>query len=207
MRILLADDHALVLEGFRSSITRLEPATEIVTASNFADAFRIAKADPNFSVILLDLNMPGMTDLEGLRLAVATFPDTSVAIMTGMIQKSVATEVLAAGAKGFIPKTIGAERLADALKELAAGNVFLPEDLLADAVSDETFDFGIDSLTARERHVAAILVKGYSNKEIARALNVREVTVKLHVRNMCRKLDTRNRTQIAVRLLQSGQFG
>ena len=63
-----------------------------------------------------------------------------------------------------------------------------------------------DPLTPRELEVAAMLVKGASNKEIARALELQEVTVKLHVRNLCRKLETKNRTQIAVRLAQLGQF-
>jgi two-component system, NarL family, nitrate/nitrite response regulator NarL len=65
---------------------------------------------------------------------------------------------------------------------------------------------GAEVLTPRELEVAAMLVKGASNKEIARSLDLQEVTVKLHVRNLCRKLETKNRTQIAVRLAQLGQF-
>jgi DNA-binding NarL/FixJ family response regulator len=108
---LLADDQRLMLDCLKQAIVRLEPAAEVVTAGSFPEAFRIATDDGKFSVILLDLHMPGMNGLEGLRKAVAAFPETSIAIITGMIHKSVAASALGAGAKGFIPKNISTERL------------------------------------------------------------------------------------------------
>jgi DNA-binding NarL/FixJ family response regulator len=90
---------------------------------------------------------------------------------------------------------------------LAAGEVYAPQDLLRPGAMQEALKIiGSEVLTPRELEVAAMLVKGASNKEIARALELQEVTVKLHVRNLCRKLETKNRTQIAVRLAQLGQF-
>jgi two-component system nitrate/nitrite response regulator NarL len=207
VRILLADDHELVLDGFKAVIERHAPEAEVVTARNFNEAFALVQANGCYDVTLLDLNMPGMQGLDGLKRMVAHCPGSAVAIITGMVTKPVASSALAAGAKGFIPKTLSGVKLISALRMMLAGEVYAPVDLMRPSGTTEGLTIvGAEVLTPRELEVAAMLVKGASNKEIARALDLQEVTVKLHVRNLCRKLETKNRTQIAVRLAQLGQF-
>lgn len=207
MRILLADDHDLVLEGLKNLLERLQPLSEVVTARSLAEAIEIHRREGNFSVILLDLNMPGMKGLEGLRETLASFPNSCVAIITGLVSRPAATTVLASGAKGFIPKTLEVQRLVEAVQKLAAGEKYVPTDLMTGPMEPEGSDIaGGVPLTAREHDVATLLIKGMSNKEIARTLKLREVTVKLHIRNLFRKLATKNRTQVAVRLAQDGHF-
>ena len=207
MRILLADDHELVCDGFKAVIERHEPEAEVTTARSFDEAFSLVLSKGCFDITLLDLNMPGMQGLDGLKRMVAQCPNSAVAIITGMVTKAVATSALAAGAKGFIPKTLSGSKLILALRLLASGEVYAPVDLMRPSGAVEGLKVvGAEVLTPRELEVAAMLVKGASNKEIARSLDLQEVTVKLHVRNLCRKLETKNRTQIAVRLAQLGQF-
>lgn len=207
MRILLADDHELVCDGFKAVIERHEPEAEVTTARSFDEAFSLVLSKGCYDITLLDLNMPGMQGLEGLKRMVAQCPSSAVAIITGMVTKAVATSALAAGAKGFIPKTLSGSKLILALRLLGSGEVYAPVDLMRPSGAIEGLKIvGAEVLTPRELEVAAMLVKGASNKEIARSLDLQEVTVKLHVRNLCRKLETKNRTQIAVRLAQLGQF-
>src|SRR5262245_19007355 len=111
-------------------IERHMPDSGVDTARNFEDALALVVAHGCYDVTLLDLNMPGMQRFEGLRRMVAQCPDSAVAIITGMVGADMAGEALKAGAKGFIPKTLSGTRLLAAIRQLAAGEIYAPQDLL-----------------------------------------------------------------------------
>ena len=192
MRLLIADDHEMVRDTLAAFLGR-EGEFACETAEDLDDALQ-RTARRRADLILLDYGMPGMNGLEGLERALDANGAGSVAIMSGLAPRDVALRALAAGAIGYLPKTMPAKRLVAAVRFMLAGERFAPVELID---AEPVGPLGV-RLTARERETLDALSRGASNKEIARDLDLAEVTVKLHVRTLCRKLGARNRTHAAV---------
>lgn len=208
MRLLLADDHILVRDVLKTYLERQEPEADIQVASTLDDALAIAAPDQPLDVIILDLKMPGMNGVEGLVRMRQHRPDVPVVIMSGSERAEDVREVMAAGARGFFPKTLTGPALLSAIRLVLAGERFVPASVLeppsepaAAPVSSLALEVAGDAvpLTRRELEVLRYLEKGWSNKQIARELDVHEATIKLHVRGICRKLGAKNRTQAAMK--------
>jgi two-component system nitrate/nitrite response regulator NarL len=150
-----------------------------------------------YDLVLLDYGMPGMNGLEGLAKAKALNFGNPVAILSGTATRVTAELALAAGAAGFLPKTISAKSLIHAVRFMAAGEKYAPVDFLTEREEEAPNPLAA-KLTPRELDVARGLIGGKSNKEIAIDLNLQEVTIKLHVKTLCRKLGARNRTHAAM---------
>ncbi|MCT8266270.1 MULTISPECIES: response regulator transcription factor [Afifella] len=204
MDILIADDHELVRDTICAFLER-EPDVRVVTASDFTEAIDRIDAQGPFDLVILDYNMPGMDGLEGLARAKEHNKGNPVGIISGTANRSVAEEALAAGAAGFLPKTIAAKSLIHAVRFMVAGEQYAPLDFMR-APSEETENPLAAKLSKRETEVLGGLVRGASNKEIARELDLQEVTVKLHVKTLCRKLQARNRTHAAMIAKDAGMF-
>lgn len=210
MRILLADDHVLVRDALKSYIERLADDAAVIVASSFPEAFALAERDTALDLVILDLRMPGMNGLEGLTRMRGLRPSTPVVIISGLARPQDITDAMAAGAAGFFPKTLNGAALVSAVRLVLAGERFVPStDHAGNGVDGEARveDEATSSLTTRERQVLDLLTKGMSNKEIARQLELQEVTIKLHVRGICRKLGAKNRTQAALRAVAIGAGG
>ena len=210
MRILLADDHVLVRDALKSYIERLADDAAVIVASSFPEAFALAERDTALDLVILDLRMPGMNGLEGLTRMRGLRPSTPVVIISGLARPQDITDAMAAGAAGFFPKTLTGAALVSAVRLVLAGERFVPSTDHAGNGADgeaRVEDEATSSLTTRERQVLDLLTKGMSNKEIARQLELQEVTIKLHVRGICRKLGAKNRTQAALRAVAIGAGG
>ncbi|MFC7334057.1 response regulator [Rhodocista pekingensis] len=202
MRLLIADDHDLLRDALRSHIERASPGTEVLGVGSVDAAVTALARHRGIELVLLDLRMPGMNGLEGLVRLRTSHPGVKVALMSGEASPEDVRAALAFGAVGFLPKTLPGTALVEAISRLVAGQTFVPEG--AAAPEPDSPLAGGASFTRREREVLDFLLKGCSNKEIARALSLEEVTVKLHVRGLCRKLGAKNRTQAAMRAVEMG---
>lgn len=197
MKILIADDHDLLRETLRSYI-EAEIDCTVALAADLDGALDAIRTDGPFDIVLLDYTMPGMNGFEGLNRAIAVNQARPVAIMSGTAPAGVAERAIDAGAAGFLPKTLPARSVVNAIRFMAAGERYLPHDMSRAVETSDAQSPYAQLLTPRERQVLQGLCRGESNKEIARVLGLGEPTVKLHVKQVCRKLEARNRTHAAM---------
>jgi two-component system, NarL family, nitrate/nitrite response regulator NarL len=218
IRILLIDDHTLFRSGV-SALLQRQPDLDVVgEASDGVEGVKRAKQHlPD--VILLDLNMPGLSGLETLQLLVEDLPDTAVVMLTVSEDADELTAAMRAGASGFLLKSIDADALVAAIRKAASGQPVITEHMTAKLVEQmrkpaqppaapSAARTNGEALTARERDIVRELARGASNKEIARVLDLAESTVKIHVRNILRKLNLTSRVQVAIYAMgQDGMAG
>lgn len=218
MRIILADDHSLVRDSLRQYLELLAEGVEVFEAGSLPDVLR--HAGQTFDLILLDLQMPGMTGPRGVGDVRKAFPTSPIVVISGFTDPTVIRAAIAHGANGYIPKTARGKSLVTALKLVMEGETYLPPSLLteegvapqvkydtAPAAAAEkpcvneanTLQCGFEKLSPREAAVLRLLISGKTNKEIGRDLDLQEVTVKVHLRNVYRKIKATNRTD-AVRI-------
>lgn len=218
MRILFADDHTLVREGIRPFLNELDGDVEVVEAENLPGAEAKAKEAGPLDLILLDLKMPGMDGFNGISSFAKSYPDVPIVILSGHYNRQDVIAALDYGVSGYIPKNIGGMAMVNALRLVLAGEKYLPSDAFSSAPTQEDesilnptskpknqeVDPKFATLTQREAEILSHLVDGQTNKEIARDLDLQEITVKIHVRNVYRKIGAQNRAQAVKITLQSG---
>jgi two-component system nitrate/nitrite response regulator NarL len=201
LHVIVADDHALIRELLERQLKELDADVRVYHAGTLQQVLEFARTAERLDLILLDLRMPGMNGFAGLQAVRQKRPEVPVAILSGQIDPQTIREALQAGAAGYLPKTMRASGMLNALRLILDGERYVPDTALSISVAPgggETT--GAAAFSKRERDVIKQLMLGHTNKEIARDLQIEEVTVALHLRSIYRKLVVRNRTQ-AVRLL------
>jgi len=204
MRILLADDHELVRETIAAFIER-EDGFKVVQCGDFGGVETALRTHDPFDLVILDYNMPGMKGLDGLAQIMEAVRPRPVALISGTADKAIAEAALEQGAAGFLPKTVPAKSLVNAIRFMAMGEQYAPVDFMTQETPEDAHPMR-DVLSSRELEVLECLTHGMSNKEIARQVDLQEVTIKLHVKNLCRKLDAKNRTHAAMIAKEAGLF-
>lgn len=208
-RVLIADDHPMVRDGLRTVIAVAFDQCELFEASSLEEATSVIEREGDFDLVLLDLNMPGATGFSGLIELRERFPSVPVVIVSAAQERGLARAALAAGAAGFVPKSLRRSAIVDALKMVLAGNIYAPEidegELAANAEDTEILR-RIETLTPQQTVVLRLVVAGKLNKQIAYDLDVSMTTVKAHVSAILSKLKVFSRTQ-AVILVNKVNFG
>jgi DNA-binding NarL/FixJ family response regulator len=204
IRVLIADDHAVVRQGLRMFLSLDEELEVVGEAEDGSAALRQAK-DLHPDVVLMDMLMPVMDGVSATRAIRLELPDTEVIALTSVLDDSSVVGAVKAGAIGYLLKDTNAEELCRAIKAAAAGQVQLSPQAAARLVSEvRAPDVPPTTLSDRETEVLRLIARGKANKEIAAELMIGEKTVKTHVSSILNKLGVQSRTQAALYAVQSG---
>ncbi len=211
-RVVVADDHQVVRNGFAELLATQEDLEVVGTASDGAEAVRVCR-ELLPDVVLMDVRMPGMDGIEATRRVAADGNAPRVIILTTFDLDEYVYDALRAGASGFLLKDVTAEHLFDAVRVVANGEALLAPGVTRRLISefaalrpkpDDASRSPLTGLTPRETEVLRLMAEGLSNPEIAERLVVTEETVKTHVSRVLRKLGLRDRTQAVVMAYESG---
>jgi two-component system, NarL family, nitrate/nitrite response regulator NarL len=188
MKILIVDDHPLFRAGFHAVLQQSQLEAGVLSVSSVPEALQILEQDPDVGLVLLDIHLRGDDGFSALKVIGARFPTTACILISGDEQDGIAHRAISSGASGFIPKSFTADDMIAAIRKVLAGEIFTTVQS-APACSPGS------ELTLRQLEVISMLGRGFSNKEIARQLDVAERTVKAHVSAVFEALQVRNRTQ------------
>jgi DNA-binding NarL/FixJ family response regulator len=204
-RIIIADDHPLYREALATAFGRTADIEASASVDDLEQALAAIEKGP-VDLVLLDLDMPGMSGASGVGRVRELYPDTRVAVISGSVGAGKIRDALAAGACGYVPKTFTPDMILAAVRLMLSGAIYVPPDALSGAAEapEGRAGAGSGTLTPRELEVLRLLTKGAANKEIARAIGVAEVTVKLHTRRILEKLGVRNRAAAAAIAVKTG---
>lgn len=210
MKLVLADDHTLFRNGM-ALLLKGQCSCEIWEGDGLDTALAEVETHPDVDLALLDLHMPGMNGVEGIRRCKELHPNLPVIILTGADEPQQIQDVLSAGASGFIPKSSTPAVMLSAIRLVLSGGTYIPPQMLSaisatalPALTVGGHEHAQAQLTERQLQVLRLLAEGKPNKAICRELNIEEGTVKAHIASVFRVLDVTNRTEAAIVAKQKG---
>jgi DNA-binding NarL/FixJ family response regulator len=200
MKILLIDDHALFRDGLFLVLEGLNTHIQTLEAGSYETAKIIMDEQVDLDLVLLDLDLPGISNIDALLAIRQQLPDTSIVVLSGDEDYRMVEQALRHGARGYIPKSSPAKIMLQALQLVISGGVYVPPQILqknsTEGIDTFTNDESLDTkLTQRQCDVLHQLADGKTNKEIANALSLTESTVRAHVAAILKSFNVSNRTQ------------
>ncbi|MGB5474460.1 MAG: response regulator transcription factor [Gammaproteobacteria bacterium] len=208
LKILIADDHNLVRVGLKIALDELPARPLPIEAASAAEVREALSAHPDIDLIVLDLQMPDVSDLDLLTELCNTWPDIPVVVVSANENCRVMQRAIEHGAAGFIPKSVANGVLVSAMQLVLSGGVYIPSELFGSGDMDsppagrEGMTGGMpvrrETFTARQLDVLELMAGGHSNKYIAKQLGLSEHTIKIHISAILRILDVNNRTEAAI---------
>ncbi len=211
MRILIADDHRLIVEGVKLKLAELDSDIEFSVAMSMDELRHVIRNEPPPDLALIDLAMPGTHGCDHVAEIIERLPGVPVMVLSGAEDSTLIKELLAMGVAGFIPKSYSPDVMLSAVRLVLSGGVYVPPMMLQESaatggnpvmLSSETIASMEDRLrkllTERQIDVLRLLSLGKPNKLIARDLGISEGTVKIHLAAIFRALNVRNRVEAVV---------
>ncbi len=201
VRVLIADDHPLVLGALRRAVSGAIPGARIHKATDFESLAAALEETPDMDLVLLDLTMPGVRGFSGLLFLRSERPGVPVIVVSGNEDRAVMRHCIEFGAAAYVPKSLDVETMRAAIRKVIEGGQWTPPDLdLAAQPNREASALArrLASLTPQQVRVLMMLSQGLLNKQIAYELGVSEATVKAHVSAILQKLGVESRTQAVI---------
>lgn len=207
LKILIVDDHPMMSVALADLLRDLDPNTEPLVADSGAAALRMVAQHADLDLVLLDLGLPDTDGFDLLARVRARCPGVPLAVISASERQQDMRRAIAAGALGYIVKSMPPAKLLQAVRQVLGGEVYLPVALAAEPVVAGASDTaGREALSERQLDVLRLICAGKSNKFIAQELGLSEKTVKGHVTAIFKSLDVVNRTQAALTAKALGLF-
>lgn len=219
MKILIADDHELFLQGLELILRREYPKSEIVLADSYTQIFEVLDNRTDFDLILTDLAMPGANWREALLKMHKICPDVPIIILSAVFEPEILQETYDLGVSGYVSKSFSNNLIMSAINLVMAGGMYIPPEVLkmsmkssSESVRNLVMDLDKSrvisesscGLTPRQKEVLECLAEGLSNKQIAYKLGLSEGTVKIHITLLMRTLEVTNRTAAVRKGVENG---
>lgn len=215
MKILVIDDHALIRQAMAGVLKKLRRDVVLLEAPNYAEAMARLAANADIELVLLDLTLPDSDGFDVLAELRERYPESAVVVLSAERDAEKVRRALDFGARGYIPKSAKADVIINALRLVMSGGVYIPPEILAGGLTapPQVHYAAADNpmaspeaagLTERQINVLALIMQGKNNKNICRALNLAEPTVKNHVTAILRVLKVSSRTEAVITVNKLG---
>ena len=204
MKILVVDDHPLIIRALEQSLPHVDPRFDVVASTNREQTLTALARYPDCALVLLDLTLPGARGLDLLAELRLDYPYLPIVVLSATHDRATVGAALAAGARGYVSKTASPDALLDAIRTVLGGARGVTVDIAHGGPQPMAFRTQGLGLTQRQSEVLQLLVQGKPNKLICRDLRLSEGTVKVHVSAILKALNVHSRSQAIVELTRRG---